>query len=442
MTNVVIVDAVRTPIGKRNGGLSTMHPAELLGTVQRAIVERSGIDPAEVGQVVGGCVSQVGEQAFNIARTAWLSRRPAAATSPPPPSTPSAARASRPPTSAPSLVGSGVVDVAVACGVEVDEPHPDRRRAAQEPRPRHPDPEDLLRAVRDDLAVRGRRAHRRQVGHHPRRHRRVRPRVSQQRAAQAWDEDRFAGQYIAVEAPDVDEDGKPTGTTHTVDRDEGLRETTLEKLASLKPVARENGVHTAGNSSQISDGAAAVLMMTEEKAAALGLTPRARIVDTCLVGVDPVLMLTGPIDATQRLLDRTGLSIDDIDVFEINEAFASVVLAWAEGARRRPRPDQPERRRDRPRSPARRHRRASCSPRRCTSSSAPAAGTASSRCAAVAASAPARSSSVSDPTLLPPDGGGESSDLGPEGACGRPRSASGVRSAEVRSGPVGSGRVS
>ena len=143
------------------------------------------------------------------------------------------------------------------------------------------------------------------------------------------DEDRFAGQYITIEAPDLGEDGKPSGTTHTVARDEGLRETSLEKLASLKPVARENGVHTAGNSSQISDGAAAVLMMTEEKAAALGLIPRARIVDTCLVGVDPVLMLTGPMDATKRLLERTGLGIDDIDTFEINEAFASVVLAWA-----------------------------------------------------------------------------------------------------------------
>ena len=153
--------------------------------------------------------------------------------------------------------------------------------------------------------------------------------ASQQRAAQAWAEDRFAGQYVTVDAPDVDDEGKPTGTTHTVARDEGLRETTLEKLASLKPVARENGVHTAGNSSQISDGAAAVMMMTEAKASALGLTPKARIVDTCLVGTDPVLMLTGPIDATRHLLGRTGLSIDDIDVFEINEAFASVVLAWA-----------------------------------------------------------------------------------------------------------------
>ena len=117
---------------------------------------------------------------------------------------------------------------------------------------------------------------------------------------------------------------RPTASS----RDEGLRETSLEKLAELKPVARPDGVHTAGSSSQISDGAAAVLLMTAERAAALGLKPRARVVDTCLVGVDPVLMLTGPIDATQRLFERTGLGVDDIDVAEINEAFASVVLAW------------------------------------------------------------------------------------------------------------------
>jgi acetyl-CoA C-acetyltransferase len=153
--------------------------------------------------------------------------------------------------------------------------------------------------------------------------------ASQQRAAQAWAEGRYDGHWGPVEAPDVDEEGKPTGSTHTVERDEGMRDTTIEKLATLKPVAREDGVHTAGNSSQISDGAAAVLLMTAAKAAELGLTPRARVVDTCLVGVDPVLMLTGPIDATQRLLDRNRLAIGDIDTFEINEAFASVVLAWA-----------------------------------------------------------------------------------------------------------------
>jgi acetyl-CoA C-acetyltransferase len=151
---------------------------------------------------------------------------------------------------------------------------------------------------------------------------------SQQRAQRAWAESRFEREVVPIDAPDVDDSGKPTGTTHCVARDEGLRETSLEALANLKPVARENGVHTAGSSSQITDGAAAVLMMNAGRARELGSRPRARIVDQCLVGVDPVLMLTGPIDATRRLLDRTGLTIDDFDVIEINEAFASVVLAW------------------------------------------------------------------------------------------------------------------
>jgi acetyl-CoA C-acetyltransferase len=152
---------------------------------------------------------------------------------------------------------------------------------------------------------------------------------SQALGAQAWAEDRFGTQVAPVDAPDLDDDGKPTGTTHLVARDEGLRDTSLETLANLKPVVGEDGVHTAGSSSQISDGAGAVLMMSADKAAELGVTPLARIVDTCLVGVDPVLMLTGPIDATQRLLARNDLTIDQIDLFEINEAFASVVLAWA-----------------------------------------------------------------------------------------------------------------
>jgi acetyl-CoA C-acetyltransferase len=151
---------------------------------------------------------------------------------------------------------------------------------------------------------------------------------SQQLGARAWAEGRFDGQVVEIDAPDLDDEGKPTGTTHHVGRDEGLRETSMEALATLKPVAREDGVHTAGSSSQISDGAAAVLLMTEERASALGLTPKARIVDTCLVGVDPVFMLTGPIDATHRLLERSGLAMGDIGVVEINEAFASVVLAW------------------------------------------------------------------------------------------------------------------
>jgi len=327
MSNVVIVDAVRTPVGRRGGGLSSVHPAELLGVVQKAIIERSGIDPHEIGQVVGGCVSQVGEQSFNVTRTAWLAAglpMSVAATT-----VDTQCGSSQQATNlATSLVGAGVVDVALATGVEVMSRIPIGSNSAKKlglgvPIPktyfgryemtsqfegaeRIADKWGISRQDTDEFGLR-----------------------SQTLAAQAWAEGRFDGQWVPVEAPDLDEEGNATGSTHTVQRDEGIRETSLDKLASLKPVARENGVHTAGNSSQISDGASAVLLMTEEKAAALGLRPRARVLDTCLVGVDPVLMLTGPIDATQKLLDRTGLGIDDIDLFEINEAFASVVLAWA-----------------------------------------------------------------------------------------------------------------
>jgi acetyl-CoA C-acetyltransferase len=326
-SDVVIVEAVRSPVGRRNGGLSTLHPAELLATVQRALIDRVGIDPALVGQVVGGCVSQVGEQSFNISRTAWLSAglpMTVAATT-----VDTQCGSSQQATNlATSLVGSGVVDIAVACGVEnmsripigvnsskklgLGVPVPKSYFSQYEFTSQFEGAEriaDQWGITRDDTDAFGL--------------------ASQERALRAWNEDRFGGQVIAIDAPDVDEEGNPTGSTHRVSRDEGLRETTLEKLATLKPVARENGVHTAGNSSQISDGAAAVMMMTAERAEQLGLRPRARIVDTCLVGVDPVLMLTGPMDATKHLLARTGLSVHDIDVFEINEAFASVVLAWA-----------------------------------------------------------------------------------------------------------------
>ncbi len=327
MSDVVIIDAVRTPVGRRNGGLSTVHPADLLATVLADLVERTGIDPSEVGQVVGGNVSQVGEQSFDIARTAWLAAglpMTVAATT-----VDTQCGSSQQATNlATALVAGGVVDVAVACGVESMSRIPIGSNSSKKLGLGVPIPKSyfaqyeftsqfegaeriaerwgISRADCDEFGLR-----------------------SQQLAAQAWEQGRFDGQIVEVEAPDVDEDGSPTGSTHTVRRDEGLRDTTLEKLGSLKPVARENGVHTAGSSSQISDGAAAVLVMTAEKAAALGLAPRADVVDTCIVGVDPVLMLTGPMDATRHLLDRTGLSIDDIDVFEINEAFASVVLAWA-----------------------------------------------------------------------------------------------------------------
>ncbi len=324
---VVIVDAVRSPIGRRNGGLAGVHPADLLATVQRSLVDRVGIDPHEIEQVVGGCVSQVGEQSFNITRTAWLSAGlplSAAATT-----VDTQCGSSQQATNlATSLIASGVTDVAMACGVEVMSRIPIGINSSKKLGLGVPIPKTYFEqheftsqfegaeriaerwgVSRDDADAFGLE--------------------SQRRAARAWEEDRFSGQWIEVEAPVLGEDGQPTGEMRIVRRDEGIRDTSLEKLAQLKPVARENGVHTAGNSSQISDGAAAVLMMTAEKAEQLGLTPRARVVDTCLVGVDPVLMLTGPMDATRRLLARTGLSIGDIDTFEINEAFASVVLAWA-----------------------------------------------------------------------------------------------------------------
>src|SRR5699024_10647089 len=151
---------------------------------------------------------------------------------------------------------------------------------------------------------------------------------SQQRARRAWDEDRFAREILPVEAPVIGEDKQPTDQWNTVTRDQGLRETTLEGLATLKPVY-EGARHTAGTSSQISDGAAAILLMDEDKAKALGLTPRARIAHQALVGAEPYYHLDGPVQATQRLLDRSGMAIGDFDVFEVNEAFASVALSWA-----------------------------------------------------------------------------------------------------------------
>jgi acetyl-CoA C-acetyltransferase len=323
-TEVVVVEAVRTPLGRRNGGLASVHPADLLGIAQRAAIERSGIDPGAVGQVVAGCVSQVGEQTFDIARTAWLSAGfpiEVAGTT-----VDAQCGSSQQATNlAAALITAGVVDVALACGVESMSRVPLGVAVSQGPG--RPLPKSYFEHF--DYATQFEGAERiadkwgisredcDRFGFQ-----------SQQRAQAAWAEGRFEREVVAVDAPDLGEDGKPAGTTHHVERDEGLRETSLEALAALKPVAREDGVHTAGTSSQITDGAAAVLLASASRAEELGLRARARVVDQCLVGVDPVLMLTGPIDATQRLFARTGLTMDDLDTIEINEAFASVVLAW------------------------------------------------------------------------------------------------------------------
>lgn len=326
MSEVVVVDAVRTPIGRRGGALSAVHPAELLGVALGALFARTGVDPAEVGQVVSGCVSQVGEQSFNIARTAWLAAGFPLGVASTTVDT-QCGSSQQAANIASALVASGVVDVAVACGVESMSRIPIGSNSSKKLGLGVPIPKSYFsryeftsqfegaERIADKWGIDRDEADRFGL-------------ASQQKAAQAWAQGRFDTQVVPVEAPVTDGDGNRSGEVRIVNRDEGLRETTAEGLAGLRPVARPDGVHTAGNSSQISDAAAAMLLTTPAKAAALGLTPRARISQTCLVGVDPVLMLTGPMDATKILLERANLAIADVDLFEINEAFASVVLAW------------------------------------------------------------------------------------------------------------------
>ena len=320
MATPVIVEAVRTPIGKKNGVFAGLKPMALLAQAQRGLIERAGIDPAAVEQVFGGCVTQGGEQANHLTRYAWLYAGlpyTAGATT----IDAQCGSSQQAVHLISSLIADGTIDVGVACGVESmsrvgfgvasggvsGKPDdwsidiPDQFTAAE----RIADLRGLTRADLDGLGVR-----------------------SQANARRAWDEGRFDREILPVAAPVLDAEGKPTGETRMVDRDQGLRDTTLEGLAKLRPVL-PNGRHTAGNSSQMSDGAAAVLLMSEEAAAAHGLTPRARVRTQCLIGSDPYYHLDGPVHATQRLLSRAKMSMGDIDRFEVNEAFASVVLSWA-----------------------------------------------------------------------------------------------------------------
>jgi len=330
MREVVIVEAVRSPIGRRRGGLAGLHPADLLGAVQKAAIERSGIDPKQVGQVLGGCVSQVGEQSFNISRVAWLSQGlplEVAATT-----VDSQCGSSQQATSlAAGMIGAGIEDLVLACGVEMMTrvplgsnmtvggfPIPPSYTAHYQPTSQFQGAEMIAKEygiTREDTDRFGLR--------------------SQERAKQAWAEGRFSREVAPLTAPVVDAEGKATAQMRRVERDEGLRDTSLEKLATLNPV-EAGGIHTAGTSSQVSDGAAAVLLASPEKAKELGLRPRARIVATTLIGVDPVTMLKGPIPASRKVLAQAGLRVDQIDTFEVNEAFASVVLAWEKELRPNP----------------------------------------------------------------------------------------------------------
>lgn len=327
MEDVVIVDAARTPVGKKNGSLGGAHPTDILGQVMTKILERNGVESGVVDQVIGGCINKLGAQGMNVTRTAWLAHGGAIET--PCITIDSQCGSSQQSTTlAHSIIASGHADVVLACGVEnmtrvpiasdamglgklgkpISKSYFEQREFTSqfEGAERVAEKYQLTRDDTDGFGLR-----------------------SQQRARHAIDSGYFESQIIPIEAPVMDENFEKTGEIISVSRDEVPRDTSLEALAGLKPVAREDGIHTAGTSSQIADGAAAVLMMSATKANELGLAPLATIKASALVGCDPVLMLEGPIPATQKVLAETGLSIDDIDVFEVNEAFASVVLSWA-----------------------------------------------------------------------------------------------------------------
>ncbi len=322
MGNPVIVEATRSPIGKRNGWLSGLHATELLGAVQKALVDKAGIDAGDVEQVIGGCVTQFGEQSNNISRMAWLTA-----------GLPEQVGATTVDCQCGSgqqanhliagLISIGAIDIGIACGIEAmsrvglgANAGPDRSAIrAQSWDIDLPNQFEAAERIakrrgitREDIDALGFE--------------------SQLHAKRAWDEGRFDREISPIEAPVLDEQKQPTSDRHMVSRDQGLRDTTLEGLSQLKPVM-EGGIHTAGTSSQISDGAAAVLWMDEDKAKALGLRPRARIISQANVGAETYYHLDGPVQSTAKVLEKAGMKMGDIDIVEINEAFASVVLSWA-----------------------------------------------------------------------------------------------------------------
>lgn len=327
MSEAVIVEAVRTPIARGKmikGALSGVHAANLLRKVQTEVCERAGIPTKDVEQIIGGCVTQAGEQSNNITRQAWLSEGDDWTCGGTTIDT-QCGSGQQAVGLINALVKGGTIDVGLACGLEMmshvglganvingpgyfvppnwpwDSP-PDQFTMAQ----RIADNRGITRADADALGL-----------------------ISQQKAKAAQDAGHFKREIVPIEAPVLGDNGEPTGETILVDQDQGIRESTAEGLAALRPVM-EGYIHTAGNSSQISDGAAALLIMTREKADHYGLKPRARIIQDVLVGTDPYYGLDGPVDATKAIEKKTGMSMrNDIDLYEVNEAFAAVVLSWA-----------------------------------------------------------------------------------------------------------------
>ena len=321
MGTAVIVEAVRTPIGRRRGALAGLHPAELLGHAQTALLERAGLAAAEVEQVAGGCVTQAGEQAGNVTRTAWLHsglpQQTGALTL-----DAQCGSAQQAVHLIAGLIAAGAIDVGIGCGVEAMSRvglGANIGTGIGSPRPASWAIDMPSQFEAAERIARRRGFTREQVDAFGLR--------SQQNAARAWAEGRFDREITPVKAPVLAGDGKPTGESRVVDKDGGLRETNMEALAGLKPILPD-GLHTAGTSSQISDGAAAVLLVDEARARELGLRPRARILAQCLIGDEPYYHLDGPVAATERVLKRSGMTIGDIDIFEVNEAFASIVMSW------------------------------------------------------------------------------------------------------------------
>lgn len=314
----VIVEAVRTPLGKRGGKLSGWHPVDLLGHSLSEIVARSGIDPGAVDDVICGCVSQIGEQSLNVGRNAWLAAGlpdevPATTVDRQCGSSQQAAHF------AAQGVIAGAYDVAIASGVEHMTRVPMGSSAQHEG---FPFPDSVMSRYEGGLVPQG---------------------VSAEIIADRWelaraDLDRYGARSHELAGKATAEGGykneilpikiESDHGSELFETDEGIRTPDLEKMSKLQPSFKADGVITAGNSSQITDGAAALLITTPEKAEELGVAPRARFVSFALAGTDPVTMLTGPIPATKKVLDKAGLTLDDIDVVEINEAFSSVVLAW------------------------------------------------------------------------------------------------------------------
>jgi acetyl-CoA C-acetyltransferase len=324
MGQPVIVEAVRTPIGKRNGWLSGLRAPDVLGAAQVELVKRAGIDPGSVEQVVGGVVTSAGEQGFNVTRMAWLLQGlpyEVAGTT----VDCQCGSSQQANHFVANLIASGAIDVGIGCGVETMSRVPLGANAGAGVG--RAIPEDLPYDLPTQFVAAERIAEKYGITREDTDWLGL---VSQQKAAVAVAEDRFAREIAPIEAPVVGEEGprgEHTGERRVIGKDQGPRDTTAEGLAKLKPVLPD-GMHTAGNSSQISDGAAAVLWMSEERAKADGLRPRARIVAQALIGSDPYYHLDGPIAATTKVLEKAGMTIGDIDLFEVNEAFASVVLSW------------------------------------------------------------------------------------------------------------------